>query len=58
MGEKRKAKDRLEGHVEYTTEQVAPDGPPITRDRRFAELYAQPPDFKELARRDADFARV
>ncbi|KAI5457102.1 hypothetical protein BGZ63DRAFT_83174 [Mariannaea sp. PMI_226] len=28
------------------------------RDRKFAELYTQPPDFKELAKRDPDFAKL
>jgi hypothetical protein len=27
-------------------------------DKHYAELYAKPPDFKELARRDPDFAQV
>lgn len=26
------------------------------RERRFRALYAQPPDFRDLARRDPDFA--
>lgn len=31
---------------------------PESRDRRFKELYSKPPDFKELARCDPDFAAV
>ncbi|KAF7546000.1 hypothetical protein G7Z17_g8742 [Cylindrodendrum hubeiense] len=30
----------------------------VARDHRFAELYSKPPDFKELAQLDPDFAEV
>lgn len=61
MSEKRKAQDALDGDYEYKGTHVIPEGPPLddtTRDRRFAELYAQPPDFKELSKRDPEFEKV
>ncbi|KAF4966553.1 hypothetical protein FSARC_5795 [Fusarium sarcochroum] len=69
MGSKRKASEDLQGQLplgdgikgQQTAWRKSFDGPPkddLTRDRQYAELYSKPPDFKQLALQDADFARL
>lgn len=41
----------VESHLTFSNDDAV-------RDRRFAELYSKPPDFKELAQLDPDFANV
>ncbi|KAF4447097.1 23S rRNA (-N6)-methyltransferase [Fusarium austroafricanum] len=63
MGGKRKASQDLRGYSLTADEdqRAALEGPPkdeMARDSRYAELYSKPPDFKQLALQDADFARL
>ncbi|KAH6989294.1 hypothetical protein BKA56DRAFT_668449 [Ilyonectria sp. MPI-CAGE-AT-0026] len=68
MAEKRKNEDEIPGGSLSSREQARVDesrtveshltfsNDDAVRDRRFAELYSKPPDFKELAQLDPDFA--
>ncbi|KAL6412237.1 hypothetical protein AUP68_04620 [Ilyonectria robusta] len=68
MAEKRKNEDEVPGGSLSSREQSRVDesrtveshltfsNDDAVRDRRFAELYSKPPDFKELAQLDPDFA--
>lgn len=60
MGQKRKHSDAEP--TAWVPTAVVPESPAGGRvadaDQRFRTLYAKPRDFKELARRDADFAAV
>lgn len=65
MGGKRKASQDLRGHSltveDLDVSRKALDGPTeddLSRDSHYAELYAKPPDFQQLALQDADFARL
>lgn len=65
MGGKRKASQDLRGHSltveDLDVSRKALDGPTeddLSRDSHYAELYAKPPDFEQLALQDADFARL
>ncbi|KAI6776817.1 hypothetical protein HG530_000762 [Fusarium avenaceum] len=65
MGGKRKASQDLRGHSltveDLDVSRKALDGPTeddLSRDSHYAELYAKPPDFQQLALQDADFVRL
>lgn len=70
MAEKRQNEDEVPGGSLASHEQSGVDksrtvesnltfsNDNAVRDRRFAELYSKPPDFRELAQLDPDFADV
>ncbi|KAF4966864.1 hypothetical protein FZEAL_10603 [Fusarium zealandicum] len=66
MGEKRKATEEAPGQPTFsavteahqTTLQGGPPTDDLTRDRRFAELYSEAPDFQQLALQDKEFAQL
>lgn len=64
MGGKRK--HSFDGQFQPLANQFASNEPPVadpleaiaTRERRYADLYSNPPDFKLLASKDPEFAAV
>ncbi|PHH89873.1 hypothetical protein CDD83_5046 [Cordyceps sp. RAO-2017] len=63
MGSKRKLSEASSAPVSHGVNDepaspVMPEAPTEPKDRRFQNLYAKPPDFKQLARCDPEFAAV